>query len=258
MGELTLTLTDAQIKRLQDDSEAFARIAMKRDPRFALPTFETFVRSRLLDNATILTEDAVSALLVAGEYGWATRSFEKGVPDLFKVFIEEGAQFGFTLVRATEWSQADTAVHAQEWATHVVAKAGGKSDLAAPLAAQIVANSQDFKTLEQKEQTPAWHVSTRLHEMLHATRRALDTTTGSDARDKLGQLRALMRLAIVYGSLTREEERGVIDSLHFSRPELFVDEPDDLFAHIAAMLRRWFLPHTLRPNPSQSEPAADG
>jgi hypothetical protein len=255
MPQLIFTLTDEQLKRLKEESETFGHIAMRRDPSFTLPTFDSFVRAKLLDNPAILTEDAVAALLSSGEYGWAIRSFEKSVPDLFKVFIEEAAQFGYSIIRSSRWSRADTTLYAQQWAAHVVAKAGGSPEVVAQLAAQIVENTEDFAAREEAEQTPAWHVVNRLHEMLHLTRRALDTASGAKARDRLGQLRALMRLAIVYGSLNRAEERTVIESLRIARPELFVDEPTDIFARIAAVLRKWFLPHTLRSHPSEPEPS---
>jgi hypothetical protein len=242
MAQLVFTLTDEQLKHLHEEATTFARLATRRDPRFALPDFDTFVRAKLLDNPAVLTENAVATLLSSGEYGWATRSFEKNVPDLFKIFIEEAAQHGFTVVRSSRWSRADANLHAQQWASHVVTKAGGNPEVAAQLAVQIVENTADFAALEEAEKTPAWQAANRLHEMLPLVRRALDTTWGSGARERLGQLIILMQLALAYGSLTQQEERNVIDALRVARPELFIEEPNDIFSRIAAVLRRWFLP----------------
>lgn len=254
MGMITIPLSDEQLKRVQEEFDLFSRLVMKTDPNFRPPSFDAFIHAKILDNLIPLTEAAVADLLAKGEYGWAQRSFEKGVPDLFQVMIEDAAQFGFSIVGGARWSPEDLAKNAQAWVTHIVEKGGGKSAMITPLTTQIVETAQKFVDLEQDQQSPAWLVASRVHELLQLTRRALDTARGSDARDRLGQLRILMRLATVYGSLSHEDEVGVLESLRLLRPELFTDEPDDIFSHMAAILRRIFLPDSVRPRPRASEP----
>lgn len=254
MSQITIALSDEQQKRVQEEFDLFSRLVMKTDPSFRLPSFDAFINAKILDNLVPLTEAAVADLLAKGEYGWAQRSFEKGVPDLFQVIIEDAAQFGFSIVGAPRWTEDDLAKNAQAWVKHVVEKSGGKPEMIAPLTTQIIETAHKFVDLEKAQQSPAWLVANRVHEMLQGTRRALDTARGSDARDRLGQLRVLMRLATVYGSLSHDDEVGVLDSLRLLRPELFTDEPDDIFARLAAVLRRIFLPESVRPRPRTSEP----
>jgi hypothetical protein len=254
MSQITITLSDEQLKRVQDEFGLFSRLVMKTDPGFRPPSFDAFINAKILDNLAPLTEAAVADLLAKGEYGWAQRSFEKGVPDLFQVMIEDAAQFGFFIVGAARWTPEDLSKNAQAWVKHVVEKGGGKPEMITPLTLQIVETAHKFVDLEKDQQSPAWLVANRVHELLQSTRRALDTARGSDARDRLGQLRVLMRLATVYGSLSRDDEKGVLDSLRLLRPELFSDEPDDIFSHLAAFLRRVFLPDSGRQRPRTSEP----
>ena len=254
MSQITITLSDEQLKRVQDEFNLFSRLVMTTDPNFSPPSFEAFINAKILDNLVPLTEAAVADLLAKGEYGWAQRSFEKGVPDLFQVMIQDAAEFGFSIVGATGWSEVDLAQHAQSWVKQVVEKGGGKPEMITPLTVQVIETSQKFVDLEKAQQSPAWKVANHVHELLQVTRRALDTARGSDARDRLGQLRVLMRLATVYGSLSHADETGVLESLRLLRPELFVDEPDDVFSHFAAFLRRVFMPDSVRPRPRTTEP----
>jgi len=254
MSQITITLSEEQLKRVQDEFELFSRLVVKTDPAFRLPSFDAFINSKILDNLVPLTEAAVADLLAKGEYGWAQRSFEKGVPDLFQVIIEDAAQFGFSIVGPPRWTPEDLAKNAQAWVRHVVEKGGGKPEMISPLTNQIIETAIKFSDLEKNLQSPAWMVANRVHELLQSTRRALDTARGAAARDRLGQLRVLMRLATVYGSLSRDDETGVLQSLRLLRPELFVDEPDDIFSRMAAVLRRIFLPEATRPDSHASEP----
>jgi hypothetical protein len=253
MNQITITLTDEQLKRVKSEFDLFSRLVLQTDPNFRLPGFDAFINAKLLDNLTPLTEAAVQDLLAKGEYGWAQRAFEKGVPDLFQVMLDDAKQFGFSIIGTSGWSDDDFAGHAQQWVRHVMEKCGGKPEMVPPLTTQIVETAQKFTEVEKTQQTPSWRVANRVHELLQATRRALDTARGAEARERLGQLRVLMRLATVYGSLTRDDENGVLQSLKLLRPELFADEPDDLFARMAAFLRRIFLPDSLRQRPNVTE-----
>ncbi len=254
MSQITITLTEEQLKRVKDEFDLFARLVMQTDPNFRLPSFEAFINAKILDNLIPLTEAAVADLLAKGEYGWAQRSFEKGVPDLFEVMIQDAKQYGFSIVGGPGWSDDDFSQNAQQWVRHVIEKCGGKPEMISPLTNQIVETAQKFTDVEKALESPAWKVASRVHEMLQATRRALDDAHGAEARERLGQLRVLMRLATVYGSLTREDEMGVLESLKLLRPELFAEEPNDVFARVAAFLRRILLPDSLRPRSNVSEP----
>jgi hypothetical protein len=49
MGQITLTLKDETIATLRKDFDAFLRVSLKLDPQFATPSFEDFLRAKLLD-----------------------------------------------------------------------------------------------------------------------------------------------------------------------------------------------------------------
>lgn len=62
-------------------------------------------------------------------------------------------------------------------------------------------------------------------------------SVGSAARDKLGELRGLLRLGISHGSFKKQEAQQIMEYLRLLKPEIFVDEPYDVFARLAAWLR---------------------
>ena len=79
MGQITLTLKDETLASLRKDFDAFLRVSLKLDPQFATPSFEDFLRAKLLDNMVPLTEHAVQRMLWAasmhGRNARWTRSF---------------------------------------------------------------------------------------------------------------------------------------------------------------------------------------
>jgi hypothetical protein len=60
------------------------------------------------------------------------------------------------------------------------------------------------------------------------------------ALTRLGELRAMLALALEYGSVEAEEAGRVMEQVEHARPQLFQDEPDDIYARIAAWCRRLF------------------
>ena len=67
MGQITLSLKDETVTTLRKDFDAFLRVSLKLDPQFATPSFEDFLRAKLLDNMVPLTEHAVKRMLQGGE-----------------------------------------------------------------------------------------------------------------------------------------------------------------------------------------------
>ena len=63
MRQITLSFRDETIVSLHRDFEAFVRLSLKFDPHFITPSFEDFLRAKLLDNPTPLTEQAVQRML---------------------------------------------------------------------------------------------------------------------------------------------------------------------------------------------------
>ena len=58
------------------------------------------------------------------------------------------------------------------------------------------------------------------------------------ARTHVGEVKALLGLALEYGSVSADEFERVMAQLAHVRPELFRDEPDDIFSRLAARFRR--------------------
>lgn len=61
MRQITLSLREETVASLQRDFETFLRLSLKLDPHFITPSFEDFLRAKLLDNPTPLTEQGGAA-----------------------------------------------------------------------------------------------------------------------------------------------------------------------------------------------------
>ena len=79
---------------------------------------------------------------------------------------------------------------------------------------------------------------------------ACETSVGSAAREKLGELRGLLRLGISHGSFQKQEAQQIMEYLRLLKPEIFVEEPYDVFTRLAAWLRNFFMPP---PRPQQQQ-----
>jgi hypothetical protein len=62
------------------------------------------------------------------------------------------------------------------------------------------------------------------------------------AREKLGELRGLLRLGISHGSFQKQEAQQIMEYLRLLKPDIFVEEPYDMFTRLAAWLRNIFTP----------------
>jgi hypothetical protein len=243
MGQITLKLKDETIASLRKDFDAFLRVSLKLDPQFATPSFEDFLRAKLLDNMVPLTEHAVQRMLQGGQYAWAKRTLDKEFPDVVAILMRQAGEFGFGFAARSEWTPEDLAA--------IVKEAEGDATLIDPLAAQIKSAAQDIQALEEVMQTPAWRLVESLRQRVYEAKVACETTVGSTAREKLGELRGLLRLGISHGSFQKQEAQQIMEYLRLLKPEIFVEEPYDVFSRLAAWLRNFFVPP--RPAPQQQQ-----
>ncbi|VVE06707.1 DUF4088 family protein [Pandoraea commovens] len=250
MSRIALTLSDSALADLQKDFDAFVRISAAVDRHFTPPPFDDFLRARLLDSTVPLTEAAVAQLLAGGHYAWAKRTFDKQFPDVVSIILNQARQHGFYFVSRPEWSREDMARQASRWAEGIVREAKGEERIVESLAGQIVTSAQDLRTLEATLQTPAWRTASVLRERVFEAKRAVETARSLQAREKLGELRALLDLAVIYGSVGAQEADQILEYLGVLRPELFNDDPG-VFERIAAWLRRLLTPSVPRPAPVQ-------
>ncbi|TAM07569.1 MAG: DUF4088 family protein [Paraburkholderia sp.] len=242
MGHITLNLKDETLATLRKDFEAFLRVSLKLDPQFATPSFEDFLRAKLLDNMVPLTEHAVQRMLAGGQYAWAKRTLDKEFPEVVSILMRQATEFGFGFASRPEWTPEELTKQCRDWAEAIVTEAQGESVLIDPLAAQIKASVQDMRVLEETMQTPAWRLSESMRQRIYEAKIGCETSTGSIARERLGELRGLLRLAINHGAFQKQEAQQIVEYLRLLKPEIFVEEPDDLFSRLAAWLRNVFIP----------------
>ncbi|PXW26577.1 DUF4088 family protein [Paraburkholderia caballeronis] len=242
MGNITLKLTDETISSLRKDFDAFLRVSLKLDPHFATPSFEDFLRAKLLDNMVPLTENAVQRMLQGGQYAWAKRTLDKEFPDVVAILMRQAAQFGFGFASRPEWTPDELAKQCRDWATAIVNEAQADESLIDPLASQIKSAAQDIQALEEQMQTPAWRLSESLRQRIYEAKLACESSTGSVARERLGELRGLLRLAITHGAFQKQEAQQIMEYMRLLKPEIFVEEPDDMFTRLASWLRNFFSP----------------
>jgi hypothetical protein len=248
MGHITLNLKDETLASLRKDFDAFLRVSLKLDPQFATPSFEDFLRAKLLDNMTPLTEHAVQRMLTGGQYAWAKRTLDKEFPEVVSILLRQAGEFGFGFASRPEWTPEELAKQCRDWAAAIVNEAQGEQVLIDPLAAQIKSSVEDMQTLEEKMQTPAWRLSESLRQRIYEAKIGCETSSGSTARERLGELRGLLRLAITHGVFQKQEAQQIMEYLRLLKPEIFVEEPDDIFTRLAAWLRNFFVP------PQRSQP----
>lgn len=237
MGQITISIKDDTIASLRKEFETFLRLSTKLDPQFMTPSFENFLRAKLLDNMVPLTEHAVQQMLQGGQYAWAKRTLDKEFPDVVAILMRQAGEFGFGFASRSEWTPDELAKACRDWARAIVAEAQGDAVLVDPLAAQIKSAVQDIQTLEEQMQTPAWRLAESLRQRIYEAKLACEMSVGSAARDKLGELRGLLRLGISHGSFQKQEAQQIMEYLRLLKPEIFVDEPYDVFARLAAWLR---------------------
>ena len=254
MGQITLSLREETISSLHKDFEAFVRVSLKLDPQFATPSFEDFLRAKLLDNMVPLTEHAVQRMLQGGQYAWAKRTLEKEFPDVVAILMRQAEEFGFSFAVRSEWTPEELAKAARDWASAIVKEAGGDAALVDPLAAQIKSAARDIQSLEEKMQTPAWRLAESLRQRVYEAKIACETSVGSTAREKLGELRGLLKLGLAHGSFQKQEAQQIMEYLRLLKPEIFVEEPYDIFTRMATWMRNFFIPPAPRAVQPRVEP----
>jgi hypothetical protein len=242
MRQITLSFREETLASLHRDFESFLRLSLKLDPQFVTPSFEDFLRAKLLDNPTPLTEQAVQRMLTHGQYAWAKRALDKEFPEVVEILIRQAAEHGFAFVIRPDWTAEDLINASRTLATAIVTEAKGDAAQAEALATQIKAAAEDIRDMEAKMQTPAWRLAESLRQRTYDTKIAVENSVGSNAREKLGELRCLLRLGIYYGSIQKQEAQQVLEYMRSLRPELFIDEPYDGFTRFASWLRSIFAP----------------
>lgn len=253
MGQITLSLRDETVASLHKDFEAFVRVSLKLDPQFATPSFEDFLRAKLLDNMVPLTEHAVQRMLQGGQYAWAKRTLDKEFPDVVAILVRQAEEHGFAFAYRSQWTADELVKACRDWAAAIVKEAGGDAALLDPLAAQFKSSARDIQALEEKMQTPAWRLAESLRQRVYEAKIACETSVGSTAREKLGELRGLLKLGLAHGSFQKQEAQQIMEFLRLLKPEIFVEEPYDIFSRLATWLRSIFMvPATAsQPRPEQ-------
>src|ERR1700753_3824703 len=104
MGQINLHIKDETLATLRKDFDAFLRVSLKLDPQFATPSFEDFLRAKLLDNMVPLTEHAAQRMLQGGQYAWAQRTLDKEFPDVVAILMRQASDFGFAFASRAGWT----------------------------------------------------------------------------------------------------------------------------------------------------------
>lgn len=239
--EINLSLSAEATARLRADFDAFVKVSTGIDPQFVPPAFDDFLRARLMQQDGPLTERAVMRLLASGEYGWARKVFDKQLPNALAALMRDAHRFGFGLAIQPDWTPEQRVEHARDWATQILTEAGADVAFTEALAAQISSSAVDIRTLEERMRTPAWRLSDSLRQRAYDVMYALQTEQSEAlGRSKVGELRALLGLALEYGSVSAEEATRMLGQVERARPHLFREAPDDVFSRLAAWLRRVF------------------
>jgi hypothetical protein len=252
MQQVTLSFRDETLASLNRDFETFIRLSTKLDPQFVTPSFEDFLRAKLLDNPSPLTEQAVQRTLTHGQYAWAKRALDKEFPEVVELLMQQAAEHGFAFAVRPDWSAEDLVNASRAWATAIITQANGDASQIDMLAAQIKSAAEDIRDVEARMQTPAFRLADSLRQRVYETKIAVESGTGSYAREKLGELRCLLRLGIFFGSIQKQEAKQVMEYMNSLRPELFIDEPYDGFTRFAGWLRNIFAPPRM-PKPTGAE-----
>ena len=239
--DISLSLSAEASARLRADFDAFVKVSTGLDAQFIPPAFDDFLRARLMQQDGPLTERAVMRLLASGEYGWAKKVFDKQLPNALAALMRDAQRFGFALAVQPDWSAQQRVEHAREWAANILSEAGADAAFTEALAVQISASAVDVRTIEERMRTPAWHIADSLRQRAYDVMYALQTEQNEAlGRSKVGELRALLGLALEYRSVSAEEAARMLEQVERARPHLFRDAPDDVFARLAAWLRRVF------------------
>ncbi len=240
MKKLSINVKDEVFESLERDFKSFLRLSLKCDSQFATPSFDNFLLAKISDNTHFLTEGAVQHLMLSGQYAWAKRALDKEFPDVVAILISQASTYGFNIAVRHDWSNDDLTTAAKAWATAIVAQAKGDESQIDILAAQIKSSAVSIATVEENLKTPAWRVSHALAQQLHDAKIAVEHARGSVAQEKLGALRALLKLGVAYGSVAEKTEQEILNRLRAKKPYLFEEPPEGFLARFITMWRSVF------------------
>jgi hypothetical protein len=89
--------------------------------------------------------------------------------------------------------------------------------------------------------TPAWRLAESLRQRAYDLMYALQTEPSEAVgRARVGELRAMLTLALEYGTVGAEEATRLLEQVERARPHLFREPPNDIFSRLAAWLREHF------------------
>jgi hypothetical protein len=237
MQKIALNVKEELFASLERDYKTFVRLSTKLDNQFTTPSFDNFLLARLSDNATPLTEDAVQHVMLSGQYAWAKRALDKDFPDVVGILINQAAEHGFSFASRQEWTTDDMTKAARAWSTAIVKNAKGDEAQIDVLATQIKNAVESILVIEEKLKTPAWRLSQSLLQQLNDVKIAIEHATGAMAREKLGELRVLLKMGMVYGAVTKKQEQELMESLQSRKPFLFQEEAATGFDRFFIWLR---------------------
>ncbi|RXZ38258.1 DUF4088 family protein [Oxalobacteraceae bacterium CAVE-383] len=237
MQKIILNVKEELFATLERDFNTFVRLSTKLDAQFYTPSFEKFLLAKLSDNVTPLTEQAVQHLMQSSQYAWAKRALDKDFPEVVSLLMTQAAEHGFHVAHRQDWNTEDLTTAAKTWATSLVKQAKGDETQIDVLAVQIRSSAVSIVEIEEKLRTPAWRLGNALAQNLHDVIIAMDHATGIKAREKFGELRAVLRLSVIHGAIGKKREQEILDDLRSKKPYLFEDQPQTGFARFMLWLR---------------------
>src|SRR5450830_1698593 len=229
MQKIVLNVKEDLYASLERDFKTFVRLSTKFDSQFTTPSFENFLLAKMADNAMPLTEQAVQHVMLSGQYAWAKRALDKDFPEVVSILITQAAEHGFNVATRQDWTTEDLATAAKAWATAIVRESKGDEMQIDILAAQIKSSAVSILEVEAKLKTPSWRLSQVLAQKLHDVIIAVEHATGTTAREKFGELRCLLKLSIINGTVSKKTEEEILDGLRDRKPFLFEEEPHSGF-----------------------------
>jgi len=240
MKKISINLKDEVFESLDRDFKNFVRLSLKCDSGFISPSFDSFLLAKLSDNTTFLTEEAVQHLMLSGQYAWAKRALDKDFPDVVAILISQASTYGFHIAVRHDWTSDDLSAAAKAWSTAIVKQAQGDESQIDILAAQIRSSAVSIAVVDEKLKTPASRLAHSLAQQLHDAKIAVEHARGTVAREKLGALRALLKMGIAYGSVKEKEEQEILNRLRAKKPYLFEEVEEGLLARSIAWWRSVF------------------
>lgn len=240
MKKISINLKDEVYDSLQRDYKNFIRLSLKCDSQFVTPSFDSFLLAKVSDNTNFLTEEGVQHLMLSGQYAWAKRALDKDFPDVVAILISQASTYGFHIAVRHDWNKDELELAAKAWATSIVKQAKGDESQIDILADQISSAAISITSVEEKLKTPAWRLSYSLAQQLHDAKIAIEHANGPVAHEKLGALRALLKMGIAYGSVSEKTEQEILNRLRVKKPYLFEEKAEGFLSRFITVWRSVF------------------